>query len=291
MIDKMIIFSIVIFFIIGINYIIIDIMRLENLKAKRVIKNIFKKEKKETIYEKLVYSISEKIVSIIKINDYNKKKLRAELKMNNIHLSEEMYVAKCITKSMLIILLAIPFNMIMPISVPIIVVFAIAKYFQERNKPSKMLEEIRNEVEYELPRFVNSIAQELHTTKDVIQIMDNYRRVTKGKFKQELEKTLSDMKTGNIEQALLRFEMKISSSMVSDTIRGLIGVARGDENIIYFQMLAHDFKQIEITRLKREVLKKPAKIKKNSAIVLGAFMFLILSVIMISIVQNMDKLF
>lgn len=38
----------------------------------------------------------------------------------------------------------------------------------------------------------------------------------------ELEITTADMKSGNLESALTRFETRIGSSMLSDVIRGLI---------------------------------------------------------------------
>lgn len=37
------------------------------------------------------------------------------------------------------------------------------------------------------------------------------------------------MKTGNYENALIHFETRIGSPMLSDVIRGLIGVLRGDD--------------------------------------------------------------
>ena len=52
--------------------------------------------------------------------------------------------------------------------------------------------------------------------------------------------------------------------MLSDIIKGLIAVIRGDNSTIYFQMLSHDFKQLEIQRLKQESVKRPGKIRKYS---------------------------
>lgn len=43
---------------------------------------------------------------------------------------------------------------------------------------------------------------------------------------------IADMKTGNYENALIHFETRIGSPMLSDVIRGLIGVLRGDDQRI-----------------------------------------------------------
>jgi hypothetical protein len=74
-------------------------------------------------------------------------------------------------------------------------------------------------------------------------------------------------------------------------IRGLVGVVRGDDNTLYFEMLSHDFKQLEIQRLKAEVMKRPGKIKKYSMMLLGCFILTYLSVMFIQIVESMGELF
>jgi len=112
------------------------------------------------------------------------------------------------------------------------------------------------------------LTQELHGSRDVLAILETYKKNTVGIFKRELEITIADMKSGNLESALTRFETRIGSSMLSDVIRGLVGTIRGDNNIVYFQMLSHDFKQLELQRLKAEVMKTPAKIKKYSMMML-----------------------
>jgi hypothetical protein len=79
--------------------------------------------------------------------------------------------------------------------------------------------------------------------------------------------------------------------MLSDVIRGLIGTIRGDNNIVYFQMLSHDFKQLELQSLKAEVMKRPAKIKKYSMMMLGCFVMMYLVVMLLQIVESMGELF
>ena len=59
------------------------------------------------------------------------------------------------------------------------------------------------------------------------------------KLRQELEITIADMKSGNEETALTRLESRIGSTMLSDVVRGLISVKRGDNGVMYFEMLNH----------------------------------------------------
>ncbi len=49
--------------------------------------------------------------------------------------------------------------------------------------------------------------------------------------------------------------------MLSDAVRGLIGVLRGDDGAVYFRMLSYDFKALELQRLKSKAQKIPPKIR------------------------------
>lgn len=50
----------------------------------------------------------------------------------------------------------------------------------------------------------------------------------------ELDILIADMRSSNYEAALTRFESRINSPMLSDVVRGLIGVLRGDDSAVVF---------------------------------------------------------
>jgi hypothetical protein len=86
-------------------------------------------------------------------------------------------------------------------------------------------------------------------------------------------------------------ETRLNSSSLSETIRGLIGVLRGDDGVVYFQMLSHDLKQLELQRLKTIAMKRPAKIRKYSFAMLFCFLMMYLSVMFVEIIETLGKLF
>jgi hypothetical protein len=81
----------------------------------------------------------------------------------------------------------------------------------------------------------------------------------------------ADMRSSSYEAALTRSEARLNSPMLSDVVRGLIGVLRGDDSAVYFQMLAHDFKALELQRLKGQAQKIPPKIRVFSFVMLMCF--------------------
>lgn len=103
--------------------------------------------------------------------------------------------------------------------------------------------------------------------------------------------TIADMKSGNLETALMRLETRIGSTMLSDVVRGLLAVLRGDQGVVYFEMLAHDFKLLEIQRLKRIAMKRPGKIRKFSFLMLACFMLTYMVIIGMEIFRALGKLF
>ena len=110
-------------------------------------------------------------------------------------------------------------------------------------------------------------------------------------MRNELAITTADMRTGNYEAALTRFEARISSAMLSDVARGLIGVLRGDDGVTYFRMLSHDMKQLELQRLKRLAMERPPKIRKFSFMLLGCMLLVYMGVMGYEIVKIMSGMF
>ena len=74
-------------------------------------------------------------------------------------------------------------------------------------------------------------------------------------------------------------------------VRGLIGVLREDNSAVYFQMLAHDFKALELQRLKGEAQKIPPKIRVFSFLMLMCFLFTYLVIIALEIMKSLGEMF
>ena len=136
---------------------------------------------------------------------------------------------------------------------------AVLVYFKEIQKAEKHMESRREEIETELLRFVSTVEQELASSRDVLSILEGFKKNTAPAFADELGITCADMRSGGYEVALMRMEARVNSPQLSDVVRGLISVIRGDNGKMYFQMLSHDFKQMELRKLKAKAQKIPGK--------------------------------
>ena len=99
------------------------------------------------------------------------------------------------------------------------------------------------------------------------------------------------MRSGSYEAALTRFEARFNSPLLSDIVRGLIGVLRGDNGVHYFQMLSHDMKQLELQLLKAKAMKIPPKIRVFSFVLLMCFLVTYLSIIIYEIIHSLGGMF
>lgn len=164
-------------------------------------------------------------------------------------------------------------------------------YFKEIRRADEKLSGKRDEIESELPRFVATITQELANSRDVLSMVEHYKQNAGATFAAELDILTADMRSGSYEAALTRFEARFNSPLLSDVVRGLIGVLRGDDGVHYFQMLAHDMKQLELQRLKAKAMKIPPKIRVFSFILLMCFLVTYLAIIIFQILNSLSGMF
>jgi hypothetical protein len=225
------------------------------------------------------------------MDEYKKRKLNATLKSAEISMTAELYVSQAIVKAALVLACAIPCLLVVPILSPAFIIIGVAIYFSESTKADKLITARRQEIEYELPRFVATLTQELQASRDVLSMLETYQKNAGAALKNELAITTSDMRTGNFEGALTRFEARVSSAMLSDVVRGLVGVLRGDDGVTFFRMLSHDMKQLEIQRLKKLALERPPKIRKYSFMLLACMLLLYMGVMGYQILGTMSGIF
>lgn len=289
---KIILFAFFITFTLGLYSIFLDLLYMPTLKSKRAIVAIDKREKKKSqSLDVVVSSIAVNVAKFIKLSDYKHRKLQATLKSASIKLSPEAYIAKAWVKAGLTLLVIFPAFFIFPIVSPVVLFLSVAVYFKEMISADEAVRKMKEDIEYELPRFVSTLSQELKASRNVLAILESYKQNAGQSFRGELEITVADMRSGSYESALTRLESRLGSSSFSEVSRGLIGVLRGDDGVVYFQMLAHDLKQLELQRLKKIAMKQPGKVRKYSFLMLFCFLMMYLSVILVEIITTMSKMF
>ncbi|OME30048.1 secretion protein F [Paenibacillus sp. FSL E2-0274] len=277
---------------VGTYFIVADWIRLPTLASTRAILLVAKIGRaKGSILQSTIFRLATWLAGKLKLSDYYKRKMAATLRSAGITITPEAYLAGAIVKAGLIFCAGAFILPLLPLLFPVFLILAIAVFFKESRQADEIVRKKREQIEVELPRFVATIAQELKASRDVLRILEVYSKHTGSSLEHELNMTVADMKSGNQETALLRLEARLGSSMLSDVVRGLLAVMRGDQGSIYFDMLAHDFKLLEIQRLKLAAMKRPGKIRKYSLWMLVCFMLMYAVILGMEIMKAVGTLF
>ena len=276
----------------GLFFILADALKLPTLAAGKAMLSAAKqgKEKAKSV-DVLMSGWAVRLAKYIPIDEYKKNRMKNTLHAAEMNQTPEEFIAFALVKSSLVALGVIPCLMILPLLAPILLFLAVLVYFKEIKKADEKLSAKREKIEAELPRFVATITQELKASRDVLAILENFKKNAGEDFANELDILTADMRSSSYEAALTRFEARLNSPMLSDITRGLLGVLRGDDGAMYFQMLAHDMKQLELQRLKAQAMKIPPKIRMFSFIMLMCFIMTYMAVIISEILRSLGGMF
>lgn len=281
-----------VFFTAGSYFILAEVFRVPTYRASRAILAVGKRRKKQAgTADAFIMELSGRIARFLPMDEFKKRKLAATLRSAEIPLTPEHYMAQAYVKAGLAFLCIIPCLLIAPVFFPAFLVLGIGIFFSESGKAEKLVKKRREEIEFELPRFVATITQELMASRDILSMLETYQKNAGTALKNELAITTADMRTGNYEAALTRLEARISSAMLSDVVRGLIGCIRGDDGVAFFRMLSHDMKQIEVQRLKKLAMERPPKIRRYSFLLLACMLLVYMGVMGYQILGTMSGMF
>lgn len=276
------------FLAVGLFMLLANALKIPYLKTSKAVMNTAREDKKfSKNLEVLTLGIAAKLGKIIPMDKYKKTRLESTLKSAGIKMTPETFTALALLKAFCIAVLAVPCAFFMPLLIPFFIILAVAIYFRETGKADEKMREKRDAIEQELPRFVATVEQELKSSRDVLAILENYKKHSGVHFSHELDVTCADMRSSSYEAALTRFEARIGSAQLSDVVRGLVSVIRGDDSAVYFKMLSHDFKLIELQRLKAKAAKIPPKIRVFS---FGMLMLFLLTYVVVMGMQLLDSL-
>ncbi|MCI1965100.1 MAG: secretion protein F [Oscillospiraceae bacterium] len=280
-----------VFFAMGLFFILADLLKIPSLAAEKAMLSAVKESSQKTKnIEVLLNGFAVRIAKYLPIDEYKKIRMRNTLNAAGMKETPEEFMANAFVKSGAVLLGVIPALVFFPLLAPVVLILAVIVYFKEIRRADEKLNAKREKIEIELPRFVATVTQELKASRDVLSILENFKKNAGADFAKELDIVTADMRSSSYEAALTRFEARINSTMLSDITRGLIGVLRGDDGAMYFQMLSHDMKQLELQRLKAQAMKIPSKIRIFSFLMLMCFLMTYIVIIISEIIHSLSTM-
>lgn len=277
---------------IGLFLVLADLKRIPYLKTSRAVLNLSKKQKVNSGGLDIWLGwIAAWLSKRIRINEFKRLQLEADLKTAQMEITPEMFRANAVIKAAIVGIFAVPVMFIFPLFCPVILFMAVFLYSREVKSVGIRISSKRDRIEYELPRLVFTIDKTLKHSRDVLAMLEAYAKNAGAELKHELDITVADMRSGNYEAALTRLEARVGSAMMSDVCRGLIGVLRGDDTAMYWASLLLKFNDIQRQQLRLRAQKVPRKVKRLSMCLLFCFMLIYIVVIVAQIMSSLGILF
>ena len=275
--------------VVGIYLIISELVHMPTLANTRAVLKLAQTKKVHGI-KAIEARLSAGLAKHIRLNAYRRRTMTATLKYAEIDTTPEAYYAQAIVKAAFRFLPGILCALVFPITIAIFVLWALKGYFDGVHSAQKVVGEKRARIDAELPRLVETVAQELEGSRDVLSILEGYLPSAGELFGDELKITISEMKSGSQEQALNHLAGRVGSANLSQVVRGLLIVLRGGDGKMYFGLLAHDFQRHESQALEKEAIKRPGQMKKYSWLMLACFAAAYIYVIVVQVLSSTNGL-
>lgn len=266
-----------------------------DVPSHREIKTIMavgkKKKERVNFLDAFVFKVSHLILPYVRINPYKRKKMGNALKSLGSLDTPEMVYGRAFVESCIYAGVGLILVFVHPIFTCVLVFYALQRFSVTIGKIDQLMRKRREKIEWELPRFVNTVQQEIKKRQDLLAILIDYRKNSDGELGEEVEVTIADMKTSDYENAISRLDARVVSSLLSDVTQGLIAVLRGDDIGAYFEQLGIQLRSFEKNRLKKEMNRRQEKIKKYPFILLFTFLLMVVYAVGYDIMTTLPSIF
>ena len=238
----------------------------------------------------IMSSCTKWLARYIPLDQFRVAEIQRGLDAAGISVSPKEYFAAAVLPAAASLLIAVPVYFITPILALIPAALAVCLFLHQYNSANRQGDSRRMAIEKEMPRFVAYMANELKNNRNVLELIDTYKANYSSPFTEELSITVSDMRTGNQEQALQNLETRINSSLLSELVRGLLSVLRGDDMTLYFDNLSYKLADVWRERLKQQALKKEPKINMMSLILFMCSIITVFVVLGIAVYSSASRM-
>lgn len=157
--------------------------------------------------------------------------------------------------------------------------------------PMKRAGVMREEIEAELPWFLGVVERVMASGSGVPEALSHYRRGATGPLRDQVEKTLSDLRGQSEEAAYLSLDARVGSPMLSEVVRCLCARSRGDDVRTYLEVLRLRLSDARRQNLRTRALRLPGRVRRVSLALLVCFLLTYLCVIGQVLLTSLGGLF
>lgn len=237
----------------------------------------------------LIRPIAKIISRILPLSEYRIRQLQSDLDRLGKSDPPQEYLALAMAKAFLVALFGVVF---IPLGMPwlamLTAVAGILAYFRTTQELREKVGKINRAIAMELPRLVESLNFILQDNRDLIAFFEKYRKVAGPALGRELDKLILAMKIGNHEVALREFDARLGITHVSAFVSILCGVYKGIDQRTSLMILEQDIRTFQREQIRREMEKRPGRIKVASFILTVLMILMFMVPIVLMIIRNLQ---
>jgi tight adherence protein C len=228
-----------------------------------------REKKKKVINLQIIESYIKSYAQLIPMSMMKESSLQKKLTSANMPDTPKQYVSVVYAYTAFFLLLTIITFFINPLFAVIPFGITGLVYYLKINEVDRRSSARKKEIEHNLPQFTSYVANSLSSNRNILEIINIYNQNYDSELTKELLIVVADMRTGNYQTALQRFNARINSPLISELVRGLIASINGDDMTIYFESLSMKMDKLWEQRIREIALKKEPKLSMLSYISFG----------------------
>lgn len=264
-------------FFIGFYCILAQALKTAPFKVSGIINSVKIRKKSSTIRD-ILRTVSLSLSKYIPLSMIRTIKLTKLLNAASIEKTPKEYVADLAVKFSLVLILVLIGFFIAPIFGGLLLIADFVFIFILYNDIVTLGRERFREIEGEIPNFISNFVNSIKTNRNIIEIIDTYRRSYSNELTKELAITVADMRTGSQEVALQRLEARIDIPLFSELIRGVLSTMQGEDMTVYFNNLIVKSNDSWRQSLTKQAYKVKPKVSMLSMLLAGYSMVALLIV-------------
>lgn len=258
----------------GLFLLLLFLFRVPSKRSGRNLKTqvAVKIKMRTRLFNMAVKPLIKPVSMLIRLDPSKEASMLQMLRRGGLDLTPKEYYARAIVCANL----TLPLSMLMIIIgagqlAPVTLVFSIIVYFHFMTDLKDKLKKKKDMIEAGLPGFIRSIiykldqtnreADEVKVQADLIGIFEDYLRVANDVFYYDVAVLITEMKSMDIQTALRNFADRVGLTEVNFLVGALIGLERGERQGDTLSALAKDMDLKAREHIKKELAKRPGKVR------------------------------
>ena len=146
-------------------------------------------------------------------------------------------------------------------------------------------------ISQEMPRFTRTICRSLQSDRDLHNVLGAYRKVAGPELGSELDILLAEMKSGNVQSALVHFEDRLGSPEAFRLCSALRDMTMGIDQTATLSFMADDIARQAKENIRKELSLRPGKMRRTYYPAIGICIAMIMYVLVVYVINNFTNLF